>query len=95
MNLILEIPASLEAVKVWELTRQIRQLTTIDSAVYVARSELQRCQWGEEIWIETQDGGDDGEKQQAAVLQQLSMLVRDWISQGAKFRLPGDIEIEI
>jgi len=95
MNLIIELPKSIEPTSLWSLTCQIRDLVTIQSAVYMPCDNRRDNHNGEEIWIETVSGVDGNDQQQAATVALLTMLVRDWVADGAKIRLAGERVLKI
>ena len=95
MNLIVELPQSVEAAAAWLLTRQIRQLDLVHSAIYMSCDKMDSSCGGDEIWIEFDyqlclDG-----QRQVSMVETVAMLVRDAVSFGATLRLKDDIVIEV
>lgn len=94
MNLILEIPDTIEKARLWAMAGQILDLQQIRSVVCVDQGSLGAAPGFEEIWIESLElPGYEMDEQ--ATIRQLSMIVRDWVATGARLRLQGDVLIEL
>lgn len=94
MNLILEIPDSIEAATKWAIACQIRDLQWIRHVVCVERKTSSSSPGFEEIWIECEDHSDK-EWDKLAIIRLIAMIVRDWVSVGARLRLQGDEIVDI
>jgi len=94
MNVILEVPDTIEKASLWAMAGQIRDLRHIRCVVCINKETNNTCPGFEEIWIESMDMPGYEMDGQAAV-RQLSMIVRDWVATGARLRLRGDVIIEL